>query len=192
MEKKLADTPKSRERVVDMVETALMAALILVGAYVIHIPSPNNGTVHLGDSLVLLSAVVLGKRNAVLASAIGMTLFDVIGGYYYWAPFTFIIKAIMAYVAATIIAKDKFNIKRQTIGFTLASLWMVIGYFVAGAFVEILLSEGALTLSQGLIISAAAVMPNVVQGISAIIIAIPLVIALRKSSFFNNRNQKIS
>ena len=56
----------------DMVITALMAAIVFVATYSIKINS-FGGYVHLGDSMVLLSALLLGEKGAI-ASAIGMGL----------------------------------------------------------------------------------------------------------------------
>ena len=78
--------------------TALMIAIIFISANLIRIPTVG-GFVHLGDCMVLLAAALLGKKRGALASGIGMALVDLYSGYIIWAPFTFIIKALMAYIA---------------------------------------------------------------------------------------------
>ncbi|MGL5245759.1 MAG: ECF transporter S component, partial [Sarcina sp.] len=86
--------------------TALMIAMIFIAANIIRIPT-IGGYVHLGDCMVLISAVVLDKRRAALASAVGMSLVDIFSGYIIWVPFTFIIKGLMAYIAAAILQRFK-------------------------------------------------------------------------------------
>ena len=77
--------------------TALMIAIIFISANLIRIPTVG-GFVHLGDCMVLLAAALLGKKRGALASGIGMALVDLYSGYIIWAPFTFIIKAIIAFL----------------------------------------------------------------------------------------------
>lgn len=88
----------------ELVLMGLMIALVWLAGSVIKIPSVG-GFVHLGDCMVFLSVVVLGKKKGSVASAMGMMLVDVLGGYYLWAPFTFVIKGAMAYIAGSILEK---------------------------------------------------------------------------------------
>ena len=82
----------------NMVITAMMAAIVFVATYSIKI-NTFGGYVHLGDSMVLLSALLLGKKKGAIASALGMGMADLL---YMpiWAPFTIVIKAVMALIAA--------------------------------------------------------------------------------------------
>ena len=78
-----------------MVLTALCAALIAIFTAFIKIPTGiNEGYVHLGDSLIYLSASLLPMPNALIAAAIGGALADILAGVSVWAPFTAIIKAL--------------------------------------------------------------------------------------------------
>ena len=67
----------------DLVLTGLMIALIYLAGSIIKIPS-IGGFVHIGDCMVFLSVIVLGKKRGAIASAAGMFLVDVLGGYYLW------------------------------------------------------------------------------------------------------------
>ena len=53
-----------------MVKGALLAALTTVATMVIHIPSPTNGFVNLGDCFVLLAGWLLGPFCGFLAGGI--------------------------------------------------------------------------------------------------------------------------
>ena len=162
----------------DMIMTALMIALVYIAGSVIRVPSVG-GFVHIGDCMVFVSVIILGKKKGTLASAIGMLLVDVLSGYYYWAPFTFVIKGVMAYIAGSIIERiDKNNKisgfkKEYIIAFVLSGIFMVIGYFIAGAILSGFLTE-KIGLIQGLALASKDIVGNIIQVITGIVIAIPL------------------
>jgi len=125
-------------KVIDMVQVALMAALTFAATYSFHIPIGSKAVLHLADSMVFLGALLLGKRKGFLSAAIGMGLFDLLSPYAVWAPYTFVIKGVMAYIAATIIYSKSFNGKNifvNVLGYSVAGIWMIGGYFIAGRFV---------------------------------------------------------
>ena len=87
--------------------TGLMTALVLLVTLVIKIPVPfTNGYIHLGDSMVFLSAILLGWKYGAFAAGAGSALADIIGGYAHWAIPTLIIKTLMAIIVA-ICANEK-------------------------------------------------------------------------------------
>lgn len=175
----------------ELVLTALMIALVYLAGSLIKVPTVG-GFVHIGDCMVFLSVVVLGKKKGAVASAFGMLLVDVLGGYYMWAPFTFIIKGIMAYIAGVIIekigGKNAFeNFKKEYIvGFIAGGIFMVIGYFLAGTILAGLLTE-KLGLVQGLAVAAKDIVGNIIQVVTGIVIAIPLsaIVLSAKKRVFN-------
>ena len=86
-----------------LVLAALFAALIFVATNIIHIPTPGtNGYVNLGDCMVLLGAFLLGPVYGAAAGGIGSALADILSGYAVFAPGTFVIKALIAVIAAVI------------------------------------------------------------------------------------------
>ena len=51
------------EKTNKLVLTALMVCLVLLATYIIKIPSPfTQGYVHLGDTMIFLSVLLLGKK----------------------------------------------------------------------------------------------------------------------------------
>ena len=82
----------SDKKVQKLVVSALMAALTYVATMVVQIPSPMNGYVNLGDCFVLLSGWLLGPWYGGAAAGIGSMLTDLLYGYGYYAPGTFVIK----------------------------------------------------------------------------------------------------
>jgi uncharacterized membrane protein len=175
----------------ELVLTALMIALVYLAGSIIKVPTVG-GFVHIGDCMVFLSVVVLGKKKGAVASAFGMLLVDVLGGYYMWAPFTFVIKGIMAYIAGAIIekigGKDAFGSfkKEYIIGFIAGGIFMVIGYFIAGTILAGLLTE-KIGLAQGLVLAAKDIVGNIIQVVTGIVIAVPLsaIVLSAKKKVFN-------
>ena len=58
----------------------------------------TQGYVHLGDTMVFLGVLMLGKRRGAAAAGLGSALADVLGGFAFWAPWTLVIKSLMAFV----------------------------------------------------------------------------------------------
>ena len=172
----------------DLVQVSLMAAIIFVAAYIIHIPTAG-GVVHLGDCMVFVAAVILGKKRGAYASAIGMALFDILSGYAIWAPFTFIIKGAMAYIAGAILERSKNEgIKIQLIAFLAASIFMVPAYYLSQVIIGALLT-GELGLSAAFVYALKDVPTNIFQVGSGIVIALPLLKALEKTPVLHNNRE---
>lgn len=132
---------KSMDKMRGLVMTALVMGLIMLATATFKIPSPfTQGYVHLGDTMVFLGVLVLGKKNGSIAAGIGSALADVMGGYTIYAPWTLIIKALMAWVMAscidvmTVRGKKGLHIAgipaSEILGMVLAGLVMAAGYFV--------------------------------------------------------------
>lgn len=134
----------------------VMAALVFVMTYFPKIPVPvTGGYVHLGDGAIFLSVLLLGPLG-IPAAAVGSMLSDLIGGYMVYVLPTFLIKGLVALVAWKLCRKDQPLL--AMLSFLLAEAVMVLGYF---------LLEWAL---YGVASAAAAIGPNVVQGIAGVLI----------------------
>ena len=139
--------------------------------------------------MVFLCVVILGKKKGALASAIGMMLVDALGGYYLWAPFTFVIKGAMAYIAGSILElmEEKFSKSLSyVVSFLVAGIFMVVAYFGAGIIMAGFLTEKA-GLIQGIVYSAKDIVGNIIQVGTGIVIALPVsgVILKAKSEVFS-------
>lgn len=170
----------------EMVLMGLMIALTYLAGSIIKIPSVG-GFVHIGDCMVFLSVIVLGKKKGAVSSALGMFLVDVLGGYYFWAPFTLIIKGVMAYIAGFILEKmsESMAAKKYTIAFVTSGIFMVIGYFLAGIVISGFLTD-KVGLIQGIAFSAKDIVGNIIQVTTGIVIALPLsavIIKAKKTAF---------
>lgn len=87
-----------------LVITALMVTLVLVGTIMIRVPIPlTQGYVHLGDAMIYLGVLLLGRKNGTIAAGLGSAMGDILGGFAFWAPWTLAIKMLMAYVTGLLI-----------------------------------------------------------------------------------------
>ena len=131
------------EKTYTIVMTAMMTCLVLLTTYTFKIPTPFQGYVHLGDAMIFLSVLVVGRKNGAVAAAFGSALADLLGGYVAFAPWTFVIKGLMALVMGWFI---DFMTKKQSkslkvcgvplieiVGMVIAGAVMVLGYGVADA-----------------------------------------------------------
>ena len=153
-----------------LVLSALLCALVCVVTTFISIPSPFNGNINLGDSVVLLSAVILPPPFAFIAMGLGSALADLFAGYAIYAPVTFFVKGLMP-IIIWLIAKvfDKFMPKTVSliIAAVIAELFMVAGY---------LLFESIL---YGFVPSLVNVPLNAIQGAAAVVVGVLLIKLLK-------------
>ncbi len=157
-----------------LVRAALFAALTFISTYIIKIPTPGTGGyIHPGDAFVILSGVLLGPLYGTAAAAIGSALADILGGYFFYAPVTFIIKGIIAFVAAIIFRgsafKNRSDRTRCILGGLFAALFVPLGYFAFEIFVY---GTGAV----------ASIPANFIQGISVLVISNILYAPLKRLS----------
>ena len=167
------------EKIKKIVFAALMTAIICVATFIVQIPVPaTGGYVNLGDCFVILSGYMLGGLYGTLAAGLGSALADILAGYVQYAPATFIIKAIMAlafyyiYKALSKALGEKLSIVSKIISAVIAEIIMVGGYF----------AYEAVVLHYGLS-AAASIVPNLMQGLVAIIASVIISTAFDKLKF---------
>ena len=111
--------------------TAVLAAFVFIMTFVPKIPIP------LGDAVIYLLVLFIGRREACFAASIGSALADLIGGFPIWIIPTLIIKWVMVEAVFLIVRPDKAPCKllsaRMVLAFLVSSTWMVVSYTAAGA-----------------------------------------------------------
>jgi len=161
-----------KKNIKNLVFAALIAAVTCVATLVIHIPSPLNGYINLGDCFVLLSGWILGPVYGFLAAGIGSALADLFLGYAVYAPATFVIKGLVA-LAAYLLIKAFGKIKYKSVAYILsgiiAELVMIGGYYVFEGFM------------YGFVESAVNILPNGIQAVAGIVSATLLVTVVNKT-----------
>lgn len=156
----------------------LLIALVTVSTMVLQIPvSATQGYIHLGDSMILLIAVFFGARYGMVAGGVGSALADLLSGYAHWAPFTFIIKALMGYLIGKIASfsakNEKFFTVRNMLAAVAGIIWMVFGYFIGGGILKSSFAVAALSIPE-----------NLVQGIGGAIIFVVVGVAFHRAKIY--------
>ena len=167
----------------DVVMAAAFAALTLLATFILKIPTPTFGYVHIGDTFVILAGVILGPALGALAAGIGSALADLLGGFAAWAPGTFVIKFLSALVCAVVFRA--LTLKRQKkiavipaiiIAGIIGEIVMVIGYFFYNVIIVTLAAggENSASLMSAFSLSVAEIPFNLVQGAIGLILGTAL------------------
>ena len=130
---------RDSKMVYNVVLTAMMMCLVLLMTFIIRIPIPGtHGYIHLGDSMVFLSVLILGWKWGAVAAAVGSALADFVGGFAIYGPVTLVAKGVMAAIVGLFIqrALKKCMSLRKTrafeiIGMVIGGLFMVACYYGA-------------------------------------------------------------
>lgn len=171
-------------KTMDIVQVSLMAAIIYLATAIIHVPS-YMGVIHLGDSMVFLAAILLGRKKAAVASAIGMSLFDILTGYMVWAPFTFIIKGVMAYLAGKIAYRNEYdgnNVPNNILAFIVGGVWMIGAYYFGGVIIAHFILVSSTSLKGAMLLALKDIPGNILQVTAGAVIALPLSKILKKAN----------
>lgn len=147
----------------------MFIALVVLSTVFLKLPIAI-GYVNLGDGFILAAATLLGPL-AALPGAIGSMLADLFLGYAIYAPASFVIKGLMGLIAGLLprLLKSKRAII-QGLGFLLAELFMVLGYFIFESF---LYGAGTAALS---------ILPNLAQGAFGFFIGLALLPLMNRVS----------
>lgn len=98
------------EKTDNLVLTALMMGLVCLATFALKVPNPlTQGYVHLGDTFIFMSVLVLGKKNGAIASSVGAALADIFGGYVIFAVGTFIAKGLMAFIMGEFMERGRLH-----------------------------------------------------------------------------------
>lgn len=167
---------KSKKKIAtrDLVETALLIALVFIATRFINIRLPiasTGGLVHLGNAMLFISAIVFGKKKGAIAGAFGMGLFDLLSEWAIWAPFTFVVRGVMGYIIGSIAwssNKKGNNTIANVVGIVISGIWMIFGYYIT----EIIL--------YGNYIKAITSIPgNITQIVIGLVIGVPVARVLK-------------
>lgn len=168
-----------------LVYAALGIALVFICTVFLNVRLPiaaNGGLVHLGNVPLFIIAILYGRRFGALAGGIGMALFDVVGGWFLWAPFTLIIVGLMGYTVGAICEKRR-TLTAYVLAMAAACLIKVVGYYGA---------EGI--IYGNWLVPMASIPGNLVQIGLAAVIVLPVLAKLRKhmpaSSWAGATNEK--
>lgn len=159
----------------DLVETALLTALVFVATAFINIRLPilsSGGLVHLGNVILFAAAILFGKKKGAIAGAVGIAIFDLSSGWALWAPFTFIVRGIMGYIVGAIAYSNNKNgdsFLFNVLAVIASGIWMIIGYYIT----EVILYGNLLT-------PIASIPGNITQLAVGLVLGLPLAKILKR------------
>ncbi|TFF96812.1 ECF transporter S component [Candidatus Thorarchaeota archaeon] len=109
--------------------TALTAAVTMI----INVPFPTStGYLNFGDSMVMISGLLLGPVGGLIAGGAGSAMADVALGYLHFAPITLVVKGAEGLLVGLLSARSR-EISIITawdiLGIILGALAMLVGYY---------------------------------------------------------------
>lgn len=163
----------------DLIITAMLIALVFLSTFFLNIKLPiaaNGGLVHLGTAMLFIASILFGPKKAALAGAIGMGLFDIVGGWTLWAPITIVARGLQGYIVGKIAWSKGRN--GTSIAFNVIATIVSIPFMIAVYYI----GEGI--LYGNWIAPLASIPGDLVQNILGIIVAVPVCVALKKVPYF--------
>ncbi|MCF6462115.1 ECF transporter S component [Clostridium sp. Cult1] len=155
-----------------LIRYAILMALTVVMTMVVHIPTiGTNGYLNLGDMVVLLAALILGKKGGFVVGGLGSALADLLLGYVHYAPITLIVKGLEGYIAGSLL-ETEIGKRKPLIATSIAGIFMAFGYFVPEIFMY---GKGAIASIPG----------NIMQGLLGAITSVVLYTALKRTKALN-------
>ena len=155
--------------------SAIFTTIVFVFTFIIRIQVPaTGGYYNIGESGVYLAALIGGPLVGAIAGGLGSALSDLIG-YPIYAPGTLIIKGIEGYATGYMFKFMMSRGKSLKLGGVISCLvggfFMVLGYLLYETFIINF-------------VSALAEIPgNIGQVVIGVIIAVPVVIALKEMGY---------
>ncbi len=133
-----------------------LTVLVGVTTYLIRMPLPGGGYFNFGDVAVVFAGLVLGKWGGAIAGGVGSAAADIIGGWFTFAPLTFVAKGLEGFITGFASGKPKaFTLLFPALG----ALAMVATYFVG----EIIMP------TMGLAAAITEIIPNLIQAVGAVV-----------------------
>ncbi|MED3832389.1 ECF transporter S component [Peribacillus frigoritolerans] len=170
---------RSSQKTMDLIITAMLIALVFLSTFFLNIKLPiaaNGGLVHLGTAMLFIASILFGPKKAALAGAIGMGLFDIVGGWTLWAPITIVARGLQGYIVGKIAWSKGRN--GTSIAFNVIATIVSIPFMIAVYYI----GEGI--LYGNWIAPLASIPGDLVQNILGIIVAVPVCVALKKVHYF--------
>ena len=152
---------------------AMLIALTTVMTIVIRIPTVGtSGYLNLGDMVVFLGAMMLGRKGGFIVGSLGSALADLLSGYSHYAPITFFVKGLEGYIAGVILDTG-IGKKMPIIATIIGGMWMALGYYMAEIFM------------YGAKAALAAIPGNIGQGLLGAVASVILFAAIKRTKFID-------
>lgn len=151
---------------------ALLIAMTTIMTMVIQIPTVGTeGYLNLGDMVVFLAALTLGKKGGFIVGGFGSAMADLLTGYTHYVPITFVVKGLEGLIAANLL-ETKIGRQKPIFATSIAGIFMAFGYFIPETFMY---GKAALASIPG----------NIMQGLVGAITSVVLYTALMRTREIN-------
>ncbi len=171
---------KPGQKTLDLILTSMLVALVFVSTVFLNIKLPitaNGGLVHLGTAMLFIASILFGPKKGALAGAIGMGLFDMVGGWLVWAPITIVARGLQGYLVGKIAWSKGRN--GNSMGMNITATIISMPFMIAVYYI----GEGI--LYGNWVAPLASIPGDIVQNVLGLLIAIPVCAALKKVPYFN-------
>ncbi len=157
------------EFIIWLAMASVFAALVYVATTIFIIPIPaTSGYLNLGDTVIYVAALLFGPFVGAFGGGIGASVADILSGFGFFAPGTFVIKGVEGFLVGYLNLKLRGLSRNETLGAVVSVLVggaeMVAGYFLYEVFV----------LSYGIGAALLEVPFNVFQMSVGLIVAVPV------------------
>ena len=170
---------KPSQKTLDLIITSMLVALVFLSTFFLNIKLPisvNGGLVHLGTAMLFIASILFGPKKGALAGAIGMGLFDIVGGWALWAPITIVARGLQGYIVGKIAWSN--GRKGSSIALNVTATIVSIPFMIAVYYI------GEVILYGNWIVPLTSIPGDLVQNALGMIIAIPVCVALKKVPYF--------
>jgi len=159
----------------------MLIALIFIATFInIRLPiAANGGLVHLGTAMLFIASILFGPKKGAIAGALGMGLFDLLGGWVLWTPITIIARGLQGYIVGKTAWSNGNNGNSTALNLTAAIVStpvMIAVYYTGEAIIY-----------GNWIMPLASIPGDIVGSVIGILIAIPFCVTLKKLSYFKSR-----
>ena len=155
-----------------LVRYSVLMALTVIMTMIIHIPTiGTEGYLNLGDMVIFLAAITLGKKGGFIVGGFGSVLADILLGYTHYAPITLVVKGLEGFIAGSILETD-IGRRKPIIATSIAGVFMAFGYFIPETFMY---GKAAVASIPG----------NIMQGLLGAVTSVVLYTALKRTNAFS-------
>ena len=181
MEKTLCYT-QTRQKTLSIAITAMLISLVFIATLFLNIKLPikaNGGLVHLGTAMLFIVSILFGAKKGAVAGAVGMGLFDVVGGWIIWAPITIVARGLQGFIVGKIAwanGRKGDNLALNIVAMIISMPVMLAVYYI-----------GEVILYNNWIAPLASIPGDIIQNMLGLIVAIPVCLFLKKTPVFKNK-----
>ena len=170
---------KTSQKTLDLIMTSMLVALVFLSTFFLNIKLPisvNGGLVHLGTAMLFIASILFGPKKGALAGAIGMGLFDLVGGWLLWAPITIVARGLQGFIVGKIAWSN--GRKGSSLALNIMATIVSIPFMIAVYYF------GEVILYGNWIVPLTSIPGDLLQNALGMIIALPVCIALKKVPYF--------